>query len=110
MEVAFHDAKQFLGLEDPQGQTPQAVRRTAPLALLVYGLVLLWYADQLDDAHVSSWLLRPWYRTKTAPSFLDMLTALRRAGWQQYLSQPSWPPLLHHNAAPPWHESLLATA
>jgi hypothetical protein len=42
LEVAFHDAKQFLGLEDPQGQAPAAVRRTAPLALVVYGLVLLW--------------------------------------------------------------------
>ena len=30
VEVTFHDAKQFLGLEDPQGQTPEAVRRTAP--------------------------------------------------------------------------------
>ena len=110
LEVAFHDAKQFLGFEDPQGQTPEAVRRTAPLALVVYALVLLWYAGQSHDRHATAWLPRPWYRTKATPSFLDMLTALRRAGWQQYLSQPPCPPRLHQNAALPWHETLLATA
>ena len=30
IEVAFHDQKQFLGFEDPQNQTPEAVARTAP--------------------------------------------------------------------------------
>lgn len=110
LEVTFHDAKQYLGLEDPQGQTPAAVRRTAPLALIVYALVLLWYADQLHRQRPVCWLPRPWYRTKTAPSFLDMLTALRRAGWQQYLSQPPCAPRRPHNPALPWHERLLATA
>ena len=110
LEVTFHDAKQCLGLEDPQGQTPQAVRRTAPLALIVYALVLLWYADQFHCPRVVSWLPRPWYRTKTAPSFLDMLTALRRAGWRQYLSQLPCSPRRPQNPAFPWHESLLATA
>ena len=110
LEVTFHDAKQFLGFEDPQGQTPEAVRRTAPLALVIYALVLLWYADQFQDQPGAAWVSRPWYRSKTAPSFLDMLTALRRAGWQQYLSQPPCPPRLQQNAALPWHETLLATA
>jgi len=35
LEVAFYNAKQFLGLQDPQNRTPQAVQRTAPLALVV---------------------------------------------------------------------------
>ncbi len=33
LEVAFYNAKQFLGLEDPQSGTPRAVWRTAPLPL-----------------------------------------------------------------------------
>jgi DDE superfamily endonuclease len=110
LEVAFHDAKQFLGLEDPQGQTPQAVRRTAPLALIVYAMVLLWYADQRHHHHGIAWLRRPWHRTKTTPSFLDMLTALRCAGWRQYLSQPPWGRRGLQNPPLPWHETLLATA
>ena len=110
LEVTFHDAKQCLGLEDPQGQTPQAVRRTAPLALIVYALVLLWYADQFHHPRVVRWLPRPWYRTKTAPSFLDMLTALRRAGWQRYMSQPPSAAQLHTNPELSWYDHVLATA
>src|SRR5688500_5074551 len=49
LEVSFHDQKQFLGFEDPQNQTGQAVARTAPLASIVYALVLLWYAARVQE-------------------------------------------------------------
>jgi hypothetical protein len=74
--------KQFLGFEDPQRQTRLAVQRTAPLALLVYDLVLLWFAHHQRKAAAPAWVERPWYHRKATPSFLDMLTALRRAGWR----------------------------
>jgi hypothetical protein len=79
LEVTFHDAKQFLGFGDPQCQTPRAVQRTAPVAFLVYNLVLLWFAEHAHDAARPVWPVRPWYRHKTAPSFVDMLTVLRSA-------------------------------
>jgi hypothetical protein len=79
LEVTFHDAKQFLGLADPQCQTPHAVQRTAPFAFVVYDLVLLWFAEHTVAAPSPAWPVRPWYRHKTAPSFVDMLTALRGA-------------------------------
>jgi hypothetical protein len=110
LEVTFHDAKQFLGFEDPQNQQPTAVRRTAPLALLVYDLVLLWYADRSQDAAAPAALHRPWYRTKTAPSFLDMLTALRREGWRCYLSAPSWDPRRPQKSPDGWPAAVLSTA
>ena len=50
LEVTFHDAKQFLGFAEPQCQTPRAVQRTAPFALLVYDLVLLWFAEHAHAA------------------------------------------------------------
>lgn len=54
----------------------QAVLRTAPIALLLYSLIVLWFA------HVGHLLyrplVRPWYRTKVQPSFADMLRTLRR--------------------------------
>ena len=87
-----------------------AVRRTAPLALIVSALVLLWYAGQCHDQRMVGWTARPWYRTKTTPSFLDMLTALRRAGWHRYLSQPPCVVRLQQNPGSSWHETLLATA
>lgn len=77
LEVTFHDAKQFLGLADPQCQAPRAVQRTAPFAFLVYDLVVLWFAEHAHDAARPVWPVRPWYRHKAAPSFVDMLTALR---------------------------------
>jgi hypothetical protein len=88
LEVTFHDAKQFLGLAEPQCQSPLAVQRTAPFAFVVYDLVLLWFAEWHRAASTPAWIARPWYRHKTEPSFLDMLTALRHAGWPTAFSSP----------------------
>ncbi len=76
IEVTFHDSKQQLGFEQPQGWTRRAVERTAPLAMLLYSLVVLWFAR---DGH-RNWrpLDCPWYASKVAPSFADMLSTLRR--------------------------------
>jgi hypothetical protein len=115
LEVTFHDTKQHLGLADPQAQAATAVRRTAPLAGLVYALVLLWYADHVhpDVAaghRPNAWPDRPWYRAKATPSFPDMLAALRRAGWRRYLSGPPSRPRRHQNPAFSWPDAVLATA
>jgi hypothetical protein len=76
VEVANHDSKQHLGFEQPQGWSRRAVERTAPLAMLLYGLVVLWFAQ---EGH-RDWkpLDCPWYAAKVEPSFADMLATLRR--------------------------------
>ena len=76
LEVTNHDSKQHLGFEEPQGWTRRSVERTAPLAMLLYSLIVLWFAR---EGH-RDWkpLDCPWYRSKTEPSFADMLTTLRR--------------------------------
>jgi SRSO17 transposase len=109
IEVTFHDSKQFLGFANPQSQAKQAVLRTAPLAFVVYDLVLLWYADQLHHGAAPTWVLRPWYRGKSTPSFLDMLTALRQTGWLHF-SQPSRHARATQNSHAAWTQALLATA
>src|SRR5208283_3144985 len=43
IECTFENCKQYLGLEDPANRLPLAVRRTAPMALLLYSLVVLWF-------------------------------------------------------------------
>ncbi|MCB9883319.1 MAG: transposase [Planctomycetes bacterium] len=110
IEAAFRDAKQHLGLEDPQngwgkaglnrnhkkvpGPQPRgnkgeaAIRRTLPIAFTAFAVVVLWYlrhgnADRDLQRNCQS---RPWYRKKARPSFLDMLIALRRATWAGRLS------------------------
>ena len=110
IEVAFHAQKQFLGFEDPQNQTPEAVARTAPLAGIVYALVLLWYAARVHQGRATTWLVRPWYRSKTTPSFLDMLTAVRQESWHLHLSDPPWPPPLAQNPPALDHQAWQATA
>src|SRR5437762_6702011 len=37
------NSKQFLGLEDPANRLPPAVQRTAPLALVLYSLIVVWF-------------------------------------------------------------------
>jgi len=84
IEVTHHDAKQYLGLEDPANRVPLAVERTAPMAMFLYSLTVLWYA-QHGHEHLQ-FPNRPWYRKKSQPSFLDMLTTLRRVTWEDELS------------------------
>jgi DDE family transposase len=110
LEVMFHDAKQHLGFEDSPAQTAQAVERIAPLAALVYALVLLWYAGRSQEQRDTAWPLRPWYRRKSTPSFPDMLAALRRDSWQLYISTPPSPTRRPNNPSPHWLAALLATA
>jgi hypothetical protein len=100
IEVAFYNQKQFLGFEDPQNQTAIAVTRTAPLAGIVYDLVLLWYAARLQQGHATGWTVRPWYRSKSAPSFLDLLTALRQESWRLHFSDPPSPMAVPQNPPP----------
>ena len=83
VEVTFHDSKQHLGFEQPQGWSRRAVERTAPLAMLLYSLVVLWFAR---EGH-RSWrpLDCPWYTSKAEPSFADMLATLRRLSVRRHV-------------------------
>jgi hypothetical protein len=76
IEVAFHDSKVHLGFEEPQGWTRSAVERTAPVAMLLYTLIVVWFIQ--DGDHKYRPAIRPWYRKKRRASFTDMLATLRR--------------------------------
>jgi hypothetical protein len=81
LEVANHDSKQHLGFEEPQGWSRNAVERTAPVAMLLYSLVVLWFAKEGHRDYQP--LDRPWYASKAEPSFADMLATLRRLSVRQ---------------------------
>ena len=81
IEVMNHDAKQQLGFEEPQGWTRRSVERTAPLAMLLYSLIVLWFAH--EGHHDWRPLECPWYTSKATPSFVDMLRTLRRLSVRQ---------------------------
>jgi hypothetical protein len=102
LEVTFRDLKQILGIAAPQngwwrrprgerparrrpGPAPQRVRarhaveHTVPFVLSVHAIVVLWYLENGQSARDVATLrgLAPWRRGKCAPSFADMLAALR---------------------------------
>ncbi len=109
LEVTFHDSKQHLGFGQAQNQTSRAVARTAPFAGLVYSLVLLWAAAHLQQGGTLSWIVRPWYRTKTAVAFPDLLMALRQELWRAHFSAAPMPARRLRNPAPvPHHTQELA--
>ena len=85
LEVTFEGSKQVLGLEDPANRLPQAVRRTAPMALVLYSVVVLWFDETGHE--LLRFPDRPWYRRKHEPSFQDMVTALRRESWLEKFAE-----------------------
>jgi len=87
VELAFHDSKQFLGLEDPEVRTEQSVQRAHPMAWFCLSLVVLWYAlnrEQVEKVKRD----RPWYNKKVGDTFSEMLGAMRLHLWQQRLFGP----------------------
>jgi hypothetical protein len=83
IELAFHDSKQYLGLEDPEVRNARSVQRTHPMAWFCLSLVLLWYTlhrEQIEKVQRD----RPWYK-KTVETFTDMLGAIRLWLWKDRL-------------------------
>lgn len=85
VEVTFHDSKQHLGFEDPSGWSEAAARRTAPMAMLLYSLVIHWYAKV--GRHHEQLPNHPWYQSKSQASFADMLATLKRLSLRQRISE-----------------------
>jgi hypothetical protein len=89
VEECILEAKQQMGFETTRGWCSRTVNRQAPLAMVLVTLVKAWYAR--CAAEEPSLLPEgvPWNPAKTRPSFLDMLSALRRVLWQHRISSNS---------------------
>lgn len=87
LETLFENSKQCLGFEDPQNRTELAVQRTAPFALLMTGLTVLWFAQNWEAAMAFLPEVGPWYPQKpqVGISFADMLAALRRMSLREVI-------------------------
>jgi hypothetical protein len=81
IECTFENCKQFLGLEDPANRLPKAVERTAPMALFISTIVVVWF--HRAGHRFVEFPFRPWYQKKAEPSFADMLTTLRRLSYEE---------------------------
>jgi len=85
IEVTFRDSKMHLGFEEPQGWTRKAVERTAPVAMVLYSLIVLWFVQEGHRHHRPA--QRPWYTTKSHPTFTDMLATLRRESLREQFNR-----------------------
>jgi hypothetical protein len=88
LEVTFQETKGKLGFEEPQNRVELAVERTAPLALLLYSFVVLWYVRTGNKLRSARPTATPWHSSKTEPAFSDMIATLRRASWARRLFDP----------------------
>ncbi len=94
-EETYAAGKGFLGFEEPQGWSRLAVLRTAPIALLLYSLIVLWFGRV--GHHLYRPLPRPWYPKKARASFADMLRTLRRESLVATISAEAGPASLPQN-------------
>ena len=89
IEVAFENTKSHFGFEDPQNRIRKAVERTAPIAMVLYSLVIAWFAEH--GYKKCRFPNRPWYTKKSTAAFTDILTTLRKESMREYfLSTPEW--------------------
>jgi hypothetical protein len=75
IETTFQETRAHLGLETLRNRTPNAVRRSVPMLLALYSLLVVWFARHVR--HPETCVRRtPWYR-KSHVTFSDMLAAAR---------------------------------
>jgi hypothetical protein len=95
IEESNKGGKTDLGFEEPQGWSRLAVQRTAPIAMLLYSLIVLWFAREGHRLYRP--LVRPWYRKKVQPSFADMLRTLKYESLQEEILKHLGPTSLPQN-------------
>jgi hypothetical protein len=79
IEVCFHDGKHITGVGETQNRLEKAVQRSVPFTFMAQTIIVLWYSSNANPETQIADLRRsaPWYTTKTDPSAMDMLYALR---------------------------------
>jgi len=86
VEECILEAKQSMGFESTHGWCSKTVHRQAPLAMILVSLVKAWYAHvAVQDPSLLPETM-PWYEHKRHPSFVDMLSALRKVLWHHRIS------------------------
>jgi len=80
IEDTFKNTKQFIGGQEPQTWKGKGPERAAALSLWLYSAIWLWYLQQKSKRRY--FFVQPWYPGKSAPSFADALSCLRRVLWR----------------------------
>jgi hypothetical protein len=84
IEDTFKNTKQFIGGQQPQTFKGKGPERAAGLSLWLYSTIWLWYLKQKSNRRY--FIVHPWYSQKSAPSFADALSCLRRELWKERIN------------------------
>ena len=99
METTFQEARDLLGLETLRNRAETSVRRSVPMLLSVYTLVVVWFAKTVEEPE--QWKQEaPWYK-KPSLTFSDMLVAAREDVLNEILLPRTLPDVDDSKAAPP---------
>jgi DDE superfamily endonuclease len=95
IEVNHRDEKDILGVGQAQVRAAQSVPRHPALAVASYSMLLLAALCEFGPGRTDHYLLHPvWRKDAKRPSFLDMVTLLRKECSETSLSH-----LMHHDFA-----------
>jgi len=75
IETTFQEARSLLGLETLRNWTVESVRRSVPMLLGLYTLIVVWFAQHVRTPEACK-RHTPWYK-KAWVTFSDMLAAAR---------------------------------
>jgi len=78
LETTVQEMRAYLGLETTRGRTPRTVLRAAPGLFGLFSVVALWSAELPVETTAEGSVS---YRGKTAVSFSDAISAVRRRLW-----------------------------
>ena len=81
IEVTFEEGKEIAGVADARNRTQHAVERTVPFCFYAMSILIVWFATagiNHDRLIAERRRTAPWYTTKTAVSFADILSTARR--------------------------------
>jgi hypothetical protein len=104
IEDTFRACKQNLGIQHPQSWVGNGPERVATLGFLLYSLVWWWFLSlPPENQRVRA---TPWFPSKTNPSFLDALAALRRELWRSRIYETSGSGAISHEIGEAMLEAL----
>lgn len=84
VEDTFRNGKQFLGIEQPQSWVGAGPEKVAAIGYAIYSLVWAWF---IQNGDFKAFPDRPWYGTKTTPSFQDAMAGIRHQIWASRISE-----------------------
>ena len=105
IETTFQETREYVGLGTTRGRTENTVLRSAPSLFGLYSLIVLVYTRLPEQQRVDSGIQRT---GKTTVTFYDMITAVRRYLWVEWVFKTHGQSAVFRKLGSPFRRLLLA--